>query len=85
MQLRYNDLTFFFKCLDRDVDMDAIARITTGRIMRNSNGEHRLSSPQERALTLVSTHSPSDSPPSEIPSLSSSKLFQHPISQMMLV
>jgi hypothetical protein len=30
-QLRYNDLTFFRKCLDGDTDMDAMARITTGR------------------------------------------------------
>jgi hypothetical protein len=32
-QLKYNDLTFFRKCLDGDTDMDAMARITTGRTM----------------------------------------------------
>jgi len=47
-QLRYNDLTFFRKCLDGDTDMDATARITTGRTMRNSNGEHRLIPPKVR-------------------------------------
>jgi hypothetical protein len=47
-QLRYNDLTFFGKCLDVDTDMDAMTRITTGRIMRNSNGEHRLIPPKVR-------------------------------------
>jgi len=47
-QLRYNDLTFFRKCLDGDTDMDATARITTGRTMRNANGEHRLIPPKVR-------------------------------------
>jgi hypothetical protein len=70
-QFRYNDLTFFRKCLDEDTDMDAMARITTGRIVRNSNCEHRLI-PQERALTSVSTRSLSGSQPSGIPSLSAS-------------
>ena len=54
-QLRYNDLTFFRKCLDGDTHMDALARITTGRVMRNTNGEHRLIPP--RARTDLGTHS----------------------------
>jgi hypothetical protein len=40
-QLDYNDLTFFRKCLDGDTDMDAMARITPGRIIRGDTGEHR--------------------------------------------
>jgi hypothetical protein len=47
-QLKYNDLTFFRKCLDGDTDMDAMVRITTGRVMRNSDGEHRLIPPKAR-------------------------------------
>jgi hypothetical protein len=47
-QLNYNDLTFFRKCLDGDADMDAMARITTGRVMRNTDGEHRLIPPRAR-------------------------------------
>jgi hypothetical protein len=54
-QLRYNDLTFFRKCLDGDTDMDAMARITPGRVMRNSNGERRLIPP--RARTDLGIHS----------------------------
>jgi Reverse transcriptase (RNA-dependent DNA polymerase) len=54
-QLKYNDLTFFRKCLDGHTDMDAMARITTGRTMRNSNGEHRLIPP--RARTDLGLHS----------------------------
>jgi hypothetical protein len=47
-QLAYNDLTFFRKCLDGNAEMDAMARITTGRVMRNSDGEHRLIPPKAR-------------------------------------
>jgi hypothetical protein len=47
-QLKYNDLTFFRKCLDGDAEMDAMARITTGRVMRNSGGQHRLIPPKVR-------------------------------------
>jgi len=36
-QLAYNDLTFFRKCLDGDTKMDAMARITTGRVMSRWN------------------------------------------------
>jgi len=45
-QLAYNDLTFF--CLDGDAEMDAMARITKGRVTRNSDGEHRLIPPKSR-------------------------------------
>jgi hypothetical protein len=71
-QLRYNDLTLFRKCLDGDTD--AMARITTGRVMRETRTASTDSFPQKRALTSVSTRSLSGSPPSGIPSPPSSNL-----------
>jgi hypothetical protein len=48
-QLLYNDLNFFRKCLEGDAEIDAMARITaTGRVMRNSGGQHRLNPPKVR-------------------------------------
>jgi hypothetical protein len=67
-QLRYNDLTFFRKCLDGDTDMEAMAmaRITTGRIMRNSNGETHAPKSAHRPrdpLVLFPTRHPVEFPP----------------------
>ncbi|XP_059489267.1 uncharacterized protein LOC132204659 [Neocloeon triangulifer] len=47
-QLKYNDLTFFRKCRDGETNMNAMARITVGRVMRNTDGEHRLIPPKAR-------------------------------------
>jgi len=75
-QLAYNDLTFFRKFLDWDAEMDAMAQITKDRVMRNSDGEHRLIPQKSRTDLDIQSFSfrplPSalkSCPPSQFPKL----------------
>jgi hypothetical protein len=51
MHLKYTDLLFFKKCVGGEIDFDARARITEGRVLRGDSSQHpRLQPPPARSV-----------------------------------